>query len=62
MAWRWAEKMPHPKMSTVPHEGWRHVTAEEALREYEHTGEFWEEPEEDAEERRRGFCGLAGKP
>lgn len=58
MAWRWAEMTPPAKVSKTLIEGWVHIRAEDA----DDGVEYWIEPDEKRLERRRGYCGLAGKP
>lgn len=71
MAWRWADPTSYPlfrqcidsgaktepqRPSTVP-QSW-------IFRPADDTGSsaHWREPVEEANDRRRGYCGLAGKP
>ena len=54
MAWRWATAV-RPMTSDTEVEGYNKNTALDG-------SAYWEEPWEKAQaERRRGFCGLAGK-
>lgn len=57
MAWRW-HLSPRPLTDGLPHAGWTHISAEDT----DDGAEFWVEPEELTQARRRGYCGLAGTP
>lgn len=57
--WRWYDtQYMAAKTSNVAKEGWEHVPADP-------NGEWpeqWIEPDSERLGRRRGYCGLAGKP
>jgi hypothetical protein len=57
MMWRWGI-LPMQLHSFAATDGWDHVSAEDS----EDGRELWLEPEAQQMARRRGFCGLAGKP
>ena len=62
MAWRWKVRDVSSKLSKTPVDGWEHISAEDAMNEYDIKGEVWREPDAEAQLRRPGYCGLAGRP
>lgn len=58
MAWRWAGPRPRSKTSDTFVADWVHVPAEDS----DTNVEYWAAPDSDAQDRRQGYCGLAGKP
>lgn len=60
MMWRWG-KIPANYRSSIPREGWEHITDDDELAEYDTSEPFWREPDAERDERRLGWCGLAGR-
>lgn len=58
MLWRWLQPALQ-EMRRNPVEGWEHVVADPDDPE---VGDYWLQPLEEAQARRLGYCGLAGKP
>ncbi len=61
MHWRWAGPEVRQSHSSTKREGWRFIAAPDCY-DHDRNEPFWLEPRNDAQKRRRGYCGLAGNP